>query len=169
MGKIALEETSKNLKEALAGESQTNRRYLAFAAQAEQEGYHQAARLFRALAEAETVHAMNYLQTMQAIKSTRENLKEALASETAAFQERYPKMIATAKSEGQKEAERNFAYACGAENSHAQLFKKALANLEEMLPVDLYICTICGYAQEGAPPEFCPVCKASKESFTRVD
>jgi rubrerythrin len=164
-----MEETSKNLQEALAGESQTNRRYLAFAAKAEQEGYHQAARLFRGLAEAETVHAMNYLQTMRAVKSTRENLKEALASETAAFQERYPKMIATAKSEGQKEAERNFTYACGAENSHAQLFKKALDSLEDMPPVDLYICAVCGYALEGAPPEICPVCKASKEFFKMVE
>jgi rubrerythrin len=164
-----MEETNKNLKEALAGESQTNRRYLAFAAKAAQEGYHQAARLFRGLAEAETVHAMNYLQTMRAVKSTRENLKEALASETAAFQERYPKMIATAKSEGQKEAERNFTYACGAENSHAQLFKKALDSLEDMPPVDLYICGVCGYAVEGAPPEFCPVCKASKEFFKMVE
>jgi rubrerythrin len=164
-----MEETNKNLKEALAGESQTNRRYLAFAAKAAQEGYHQAARLFRGLAEAETVHAMNYLQTMRAVKSTRENLQEALASETAAFQERYPKMIATAKSEGQKEAERDFTYACGAENSHAQLFKKALDSLEDMPPVDLYICGVCGYAVEGAPPELCPVCKASKEFFKMVE
>jgi rubrerythrin len=164
-----MEETSKNLKEAFAGESQTNRRYLAFAAKAEQEGYHQAARLFRGIAEAETVHAMNYLQTMKAVKSTRQNLKEALASEIAAFQERYPKMIATAKYEGQKEAERNFTCACRAEKSHAQLFKKALDSLEEMLPVDLYICAVCGYALEGAPPDICPVCKASKKFFKEVD
>jgi rubrerythrin len=164
-----MEETSKNLKEAFAGESQTNRRYLAFAAQAEQEGYRQVARLFRGLAEAETVHAMNYLKIMKAVKSTKENLKEALAGETAAFEERYPKMIATAKSEGQKEAERKFTYACGAEKSHAQLFKQALETLEEMLQADLYICSVCGYAIEATPPDVCPVCKAPKEFFNVVD
>jgi len=164
-----MEETNKNLKEAFAGESQTNRRYLAFAAKAEQEGYHQAARLFRGIAEAETVHAINYLHAMKAVKSTKENLQEALASETAAFHERYPKMIATAKSEGYYEAERSFIYACGAEKPHAQLFKKALETLEGMSQADLYICTICGYATEGTPPDICPVCKASKEFFKMVD
>jgi rubrerythrin len=163
-----MEETIKNLKEAFAGESQINRRYLAFAAKAAQEGYHQAARLFRGLAEAETVHAMNYLKIMKAVKSTRENLKEAMANETAAFQERYPEMIATAKSEGQKEAARSFTYACGAEKSHAQLFKQALETLEKMLQVDLYICAVCGYAIEGSPPDICPVCKSSKELFKMV-
>ncbi len=164
-----MEETNKNLKEAFAGESQTNRRYLAFAAKAEQEGYHQVARLFRGIAEAETIHAANYLQAMKTVKSTQENLKEALASENAAFQERYPKMVATARSEGHQEAERSFTYACGAEKSHAQLFKKVLETLEEMPQVDLYICIICGYTLEGDPPDICPVCKASKKFFKEID
>jgi rubrerythrin len=164
-----MEETSKNLKEAFAGESQTNQRYMAFAAEAEQEGYQQVARLFRGLAQAETIHAVNYLQAMKAVKNTKENLNMALAGESAAFQERYPKMIATAKSEGFQEAELSFTYACDAEKSHAQLFKKALENLEGMPQVDLYICSICGYAMEGAPPDICPVCKASKELFKEVD
>ena len=96
------------LKEAFAGESQANRKYLAFAAKADQEGFSQAARLFRAAAEAETVHAHAHLRALKGIKSTKENLQEAIAGETHEFKSMYPAMIETAKAEGNKEAERIF-------------------------------------------------------------
>ena len=97
-----------NLKEAFAGESQANRTYLAFAEKADREGYPQVARLFRAAAEAETIHALNHLRALKAIQTTAENLKSALAGEVAEFEQMYPRMIAAAQAEGHKEAERTF-------------------------------------------------------------
>ena len=96
------------LKEAFAGESQANRKYLAFAAKADQEGFSQAAKLFRAAAEAETVHAHAHLRALKGIRSTQENLQEAIAGETHEFKSMYPAMIEAAKAEGNKEAERSF-------------------------------------------------------------
>ena len=100
--------TENYLKEAFAGESQANRKYLAFAVKADQEGFPQAARLFRAAAEAETVHAHNHLRVLKGIRSTKENLQEAIAGETHEFQKMYPEMIEAAKAEGEKAAERSF-------------------------------------------------------------
>src|SRR5512144_257893 len=120
--------STQDLKDAFAGESQANRKYLAFAKQAEKDGYPQVARLFRAAAEAETVHAHNHLKALKAINSTADNLKEAIAGETAEFREMYPGMIAVAQAEGHKEALRSFEFANAVEKVHAQLFQKALAN-----------------------------------------
>ena len=119
-----------NLKEAFAGESQANRKYLAFAAKADQEGFAQAARLFRAAAEAETVHAHAHLRALKGIKSTKENLQEAVAGETHEFKSMYPGMIETAKAEGNKEAERTFNFANEVEKIHARLYQQMLDNLE---------------------------------------
>ena len=115
-----------NLKEAFAGESQANRTYLAFAEKADREGYPQVARLFRAAAEAETVHALNHLRALKAVQTTAENLKRALAGEVAEFEQMYPKMIAAAQAEGHKEAERTFKFANEVEKVHARLFQEAL-------------------------------------------
>ena len=115
-----MSKTDQFLKEAFAGESQANRKYLAFAAKADQEGYSQVARLFRAAADAETVHAHNHLRVLNGIKSTKENLQEAIAGETHEFKTMYPQMIETAKAEGQKAAERSFTYANLVENVHAK-------------------------------------------------
>ena len=111
------------LKEAFAGESQANRKYLAFAAKADQEGFSQVARLFRAAAEAETVHAHSHLKALNGIRGTKENLREAIAGETHEFKKMYPEMIEAAKTEGQKVAERSFNYANSVEKIHAQLIK----------------------------------------------
>src|SRR5512136_318648 len=125
-----MSKTEKNLKEAFAGESQANRKYLAFAAKAEQEGYKQAAKLFRAAAEAETVHAHNHLRELKGIKSTKENLQEAVAGETHEFKSMYPAMIEAAKAEANKEAERTFHFANEVEKIHAGLYQEMLNNLE---------------------------------------
>ena len=156
------------LMEAFAGESQANRRYLAFAKQAEKEGYHQAAKLFRAAAEAETVHAHAHLKVAGGIKTTAENLKEAIAGETHEFQKMYPEMIAAAQAEGHKAAERSFTYANEVEKVHAGLYEKALANLDKQENVDYFVCRVCGYTCENEPPEKCPVCGTAAKAFFKV-
>jgi rubrerythrin len=164
-----MEKSIADLKEAFAGESQANRKYLAFAEKADREGYPQVARLFRAAAHAETVHALNHLRALKAIGSTADNLKEAIAGESAEFQKMYPRMIADSKAEGHKEAERTFNFANEVEKVHARLYQKALETMEDKKLVDIYVCSVCGYTAEGEAPDTCPVCKAVKKMFTRID
>jgi rubrerythrin len=161
--------TEKNLLEAFAGESQANRRYLAFAKKADKEGYPQVARLFRAAAEAETVHAHAHLRALGHVKTTAENLKEAVAGETHEFKEMYPDMIAAAKEEKNKAAERSFAFANEVEKVHAGLYQKALDNLDSLEETDYHVCSVCGYTCEKEPPEKCPVCGAKSSAFFKVD
>ncbi len=162
--------TEQNLQEAFAGESQANRKYLAFAKQADQEGYPQAAKLFRAAAEAEAVHAHAHLRALSGIHNTRENLQEAVAGETHEFKSMYPAMIEIAKDEGDKAAERSFTYANTVEEVHAGLYQKMLGNLDEPSTVDCYyVCSVCGYTHENEAPETCPVCGAKQKAFFNVD
>jgi len=165
-----MSQTEQNLLEAFAGESQANRKYLAFAKKADQEGYPKIANLFRAAAEAETVHAHAHLRALKGIKSTAENLKEAIAGETHEFKSMYPGMIETAKSEGNKAAERSFNFANEVEKIHARLYQKALDGLDNPEDIECYyVCGVCGYTCENEPPETCPVCKANIKAFSRVD
>ena len=165
-----MSKTEDNLKEAFAGESQANRKYLAFAKKADREGYPQAAKLFRAAAEAETVHAHAHLRALGGIKSTAENLEEAFAGETHEFTEMYPEMIEDAKLEGKKAAERSFDFANKVEKIHADLYKKAMENLDNPEEVDCYyVCSVCGYTCENEAPGTCPVCGAKGNAFFRVD
>ena len=127
-----MSKSTDGLKEAFAGESQANRKYLAFAKQAEKEGFAQAAKLFRAAAAAETVHAHTHLRVLGGINSTAENLKEAIEGETFEFKSMYPKMIADAQAEGNKAAERSFQFANDVEKIHAGLYQNALDNLDNM-------------------------------------
>ncbi len=162
--------TKTNLEEAFAGESQANRKYLAFAKQADKEGYAQAAKLFRGAAEAETVHAHTHLRTLGGINSTAENLKEAIAGETFEFKEMYPGMIETAEAEAEKGALRSFSYANEVEKVHAELYQKALDSLENPADVDCYyVCGVCGYTIEDEAPDECPVCNSKKQAFFKVD
>jgi len=161
--------TEQHLKDAFAGESQANRKYLAFAKKADKEGYPQAAKLFRAAAEAETVHAHSHLRTLKGVKSTAENLKEAIAGETFEFKEMYPEMIATAKAEGNEAAVISFTYANDVEKVHADLYQKALDSLENPEETDIHVCSVCGMTVEGDPPDSCPVCHAKKKAFSKVD
>ncbi|KUG23551.1 rubrerythrin [hydrocarbon metagenome] len=159
-----------NLKEAFAGESQANRKYLAFAAKADQEGFAQAARLFRAAAEAETVHAHAHLRAFKGIKSTKDNLQEAVAGETHEFKSMYPAMIDTAKAEGNKEAERTFHFANEVEKMHAGLYQQMLNNLDNTKEsYNYYVCPVCGYTSEKEAPETCPICGAKGKMFRKVD
>ena len=161
--------TEENLQEAFAGESQANRKYLAFAKKADQEGYEQVAKLFRAAAEAETVHAHNHLRELKGIKSTKENLEEAINGESYEFQKMYPQMIKDAEAEGNKGAFRSFDFANKVEKVHAELYKKALDNLGKNEETDYYICQVCGMTVEGEAPDTCPVCGANKSMFKKID
>jgi rubrerythrin len=169
-GEKSMSKTEQNLLEAFAGESQANRRYLAFAKQADKEGYPAAAKLFRAAAEAETVHAHAHLRTLGGVKSTAENLKEAISGETHEFKSMYPTMIEVAKEEANKAAERSFSYANAVEEVHAGLYQKALDYLDNPPDVDsYYVCSVCGYTCENEAPDSCPVCGAKAKAFNRVE
>jgi rubrerythrin len=165
-----MSKTENNLLEAFAGESQANRKYLAFAKKADKEGHANAAKLFRAAAEAETVHAHAHLRVLRGVKTTRENLQEAIAGETHEFKNMYPEMIDSAKKEDDKAAERSFSFANAVEQVHAELYQKALDSLDNPDDVDCYyVCSVCGYTCENQAPELCPVCHAKSNVFSRVD
>jgi rubrerythrin len=161
--------TMDNLKEAFAGESQANRKYLAFAKKADEEGYAQVARLFRAAADAETVHAHAHLGVMKGVGSTEDNLHQAIDVETEEFESMYPGMMEEAKSEGNDAAYQSFAYANAVEKIHAGLYQKALDNLGSNETVDYYVCQYCGNTVEGEAPDKCPICGAPKNMFKKID
>lgn len=160
--------TTENLKAAFAGESQANRKYTAFAAKADKEGYPQAAKLFRAAADAETVHALKHLDVLGDVGSTPDNLKAAIAGETDEFERMYPDFIAEAVKEGDKRAETSFSNANEVEKIHARLYKEALDTLDDPELVDYYVCQVCGNTVEGEAPDVCPICGAPKSSFKLV-
>lgn len=167
-----MSKTEKNLKDAFAGESQANRKYLAFAKKAEQEGYKRAAKMFRAAAAAETVHAHAHLRELGGVKSTRENLQEAINGESYEFQNMYPQMIEDAKAEGSAGALKSFEYANAVEKVHAELYRKVLDSLEQdkgKAAGDFHVCQVCGYTVEGDAPDECPVCKSKKSAFSKVE
>lgn len=164
-----MNKTENNLREAFAGESQANRKYLAFAKQAEKEGYTQAAKLFRAAAAAETVHAHAHLRALKGIGTTRDNLKEAFAGETHEFKNMYPAMIKAAEDEGHKAAVQSFRYANEVEKIHAELYRKAMADPEGMEECDYYVCSVCGYTHEKEAPAKCPVCGAKASAFFKSE
>jgi len=164
--------TEDNLKTAFAGESQANRRYLAFAKKADEEGLRQVARLFRAAAEAETVHALNHLRAMGTVKGTKENLKQAIAGETYEFKEMYPPMVKEAEKEGKAQARVSFAFADKVEKVHADLYKKALeaASRGKDLPAkEMFVCPVCGNTFMGEAPGRCPICGTERSAFKRIE
>ncbi len=162
--------TSKHLMDAFAGESQANRKYLAYAKQADKEGHTAVAKLFRAAAAAETVHAHAHLRAAGGIGKTAENLKDAIAGETHEFKSMYPEMIADAEAEGSKDALRSFTYANAVEEIHAGLYQKALDTIDNPEAVDCYyVCGVCGYTVADEKPDTCPVCGSSGKIFEQVD
>lgn len=166
-----MSKTTEGLKDAFAGESQANRRYIAFARKAEEEGFPQVAKLFRAAAEAETVHALNHLRIMKEIRSTAENLDAAIEGETFEFTEMYPEYLRVANEEGESQAAWSFDVANKVEEIHAGLFSKAADALRgnvDLDEVDYYVCEVCGNTVEHVAPEKCPVCGASKKRFIQV-
>ncbi|MBN2549347.1 MAG: rubrerythrin family protein [Anaerolineales bacterium] len=167
-----MSETIESLKAAFAGESQANRRYLAYARKADEDGYPQVARLFRAVAAAETVHAHNHLRILGEINTTAENVQAAMAGENYEVVAMYPEFIKYAEAEEHKKALTSFKWALEVEKQHEVFFQEALEALqaEHDLPEDegYYICPFCGSTHRGAPPEKCPVCGAPGKKFERV-
>jgi rubrerythrin len=162
--------TEANLAQAFAGESQANRKYLAFAKKADQDGYPTIARLFRAAAEAETIHALGHLAAMDGVGSTIENLRAAFAGETEEYTSMYPPMLAQAEADGHK-ARRMFAYAVKAEEVHARLYKMAIdaaAEGRDLTGVDFYLCPVCGNIELGKAPETCSICGVKGERFIKL-
>ena len=164
-----MSKSEQHLRDAFAGESQANRKYLAFAKKADKEGYPQVAKLFRAAGAAETVHAHAHLRALGEIGNTADNLKVALEGETHEFKHMYPEMIADAKDEGNKTAERSFIFANEVEQVHAELYQNALDNLDSLEEADYYVCSVCGMTLENEAPDSCPVCSAKKSAFFKVD
>jgi len=161
--------TEKNLAYAFAGESKAYARNSAFAQKADQESYPQIARLFRAVAEAESVHATRYLTLMRGrIGSTEENLEAAFQNEIRANVDEYPRLIKDANAEGMEAAEKAFSQARDVESMHADLYKKAMNDMLSDRQTEYYVCQVCGYVAEDAPPETCPVCGAGTDAFKNV-
>ena len=164
--------TQENLQSAFAGESQANRKYLFFADKAEKEGHPQIARLFRAVAESETVHAYNHLKAMGGVGSTKDNLKTAISGEEYEFMEMYPDFTRQAASEKNMGARTSFEYAIAVEKIHHDLYQKALKDLdagEQPKNEPYFICQVCGNTVAGEAPERCPICGAPRSKFKRVE
>jgi rubrerythrin len=162
--------TESDLKAAFAGESQANRKYLAFAKKAEQEGFNNVARLFRTAAEAETIHALGHLNALDGVKSTAENLRAAMEGETYEYTEMYPPMLDMALKENHK-AKRMFGFAAKAEAVHAQLYKlasEAVAQGKDLSETKFYLCPVCGHIELGNPPDVCPICSTKGDKFIQV-
>ncbi|MBS3908322.1 MAG: rubrerythrin family protein [Actinobacteria bacterium] len=163
------EETLKNLKEAFAGESQANRTYLAFAAQADKEGFSQAAKLLRAAADSETVHALKHIAAIGKVGTTEENLKEAIDGENYEFQSMYPRMIEAAAGEEEKDAKMSFENANAVEKEHAKLFGEMLSDLAGAPAVEYWVCQNCGHVHIDEAPAKCPVCGWTRKFFKKID
>jgi rubrerythrin len=164
--------TNDNLKKAFAGESQANRKYTAFSIKAVEEKFFNTARLFRAIAEAETVHALNHLRAMNAVKSTKENLQEALSGEIYEFTEMYPDFIKTASEEKSSTANVSFNFANQVEKLHGKLYEKALESIENGKDIEtkmVFVCGVCGCTIENEAPGICPVCGAPKDKFKKIN
>jgi rubrerythrin len=169
MAELKGSKTEHDLLEAFAGESQANRKYLAFAEKAEQEGYPAVAKLFRAAAAAETIHAHAHLRALGGIRTTADNLREALNGETHEFTAMYPQMIEAAAAEGFDTAQRSFRFANAVEKVHAALYQQAIDNLGKNTAADYYVCKVCGNTIDGAPHGPCSVCQALPAAFFRID
>lgn len=162
--------TEDNLKGAFAGESQAHMRYLIFANKAEEEGRANVARLFRAIAYAEQVHATNHFTTLGMVLSSADNLQAAINDETYEVEEMYPAYKAVAELQAERGALQSFYYALEAEKIHAAMYQKArqavLAGKDVELK-DVFICSVCGYTVEGTAPDRCPICGAVKDKFRK--
>jgi rubrerythrin len=168
-----MSKTYDDLQAAFAGESMANRKYLAYAEKAEKDGFPQAARLFRAAAAAETVHAHNHYKAMGKVKSTLENLQDAIEGEHYEVASMYPEFLADALEENEnKKAIRSFEYALEVEKTHENLYTQMRAALEagkDVEEVEYWVCKTCGHTHVGEAPDDCPVCGAKKNLFFKVD
>ena len=162
--------TEKALNEAFAGESMAHMKYLAFAAQAEKEGFKKVANLFKAIAYAEQVHATNHAKTLGLLKKTVENLQAGIDGENFEIEEMYPAYKATAELQGEKTALRMIVWALESEKDHESMYKEALENVSKGEDVDfeeVYVCPVCGHTHIGKPTEKCPLCGVPAEMYVK--
>ena len=167
-----MSESVSNLKAAFADESQANRQYLAFAKRAKEEGLPNIAKLFRAVAEAETVHAMNHLRNTNELDTTINNLTKAVSGETFEYTKMYPEYIAIARREGNIAAEWSFNVASQVEEIHARLFQQALQVLTsntDIPALEYFVCQVCGHTIQEAAPDMCPICMAPRSQYLKVE
>lgn len=158
--------TLDNLMAAFAGEAEANRKYLAYAKKAEKEGKLNAAKLFKAASDAETIHALKHFEVAGKIGSTVVNLKDAVEGETHEYKDMYPDFVKTAETEGNTAALRSFTFAMKAEEVHARLYKEALETLDQTEEVFYYLCPVCGNI-EKAVPDKCSICGAPGDKFIK--
>ena len=159
-----------NLKNAFAGESQAHMRYIIFAKKAEEEGFPNVSRLFKAISYAEQVHATNHFDVLGMIRGSTDNLQAAIDGETYEINEMYPAFNTVAKLQEEKGAQRTTDWTLQAEKIHASMYQKARQAVESSKDIKLgtvYICDSCGYTVEGEAPNRCPVCGATKEKFRK--
>ena len=164
--------TADNLKEAFAGESQANQKYLAFAKKAQEEGLTMVGKLFRAAAAAETVHAQNHLRVDRGIGDTAANLKAAMAGESEEFTSMYPGFVAEARKAGQDKAVETFDLAMQVEKIHHGLYSKAAVNVaagKDLPYANMFVCRGCGNTVENVAPDKCPICGAPKSWFMWIE
>jgi rubrerythrin len=159
--------TLKHLKDGFVAESQAHQRNVAFAIKADMDGYRQVARLFRAIAEAEGVHAFHHLRLLGGVSDTQENLESAFERENVAGNT-YPQFIIDANEEGNSQVAKIFGYSRDVERGHAKLYEKALEHMLADVDTEYYVCSVCGYVSDGTLPEECPICDAPAEKFRKV-
>ncbi|MFH2007713.1 MAG: rubrerythrin family protein [bacterium] len=164
-----MSQTDKNLEAAFLGEAKASMRLLGFAERAEEDEYAQVAKLFRAIAAAEQIHAIKHLRQLKIIGDTEENLQRAFESEKTVSENVYPEFIRQAEEDGNRAAAIGFSHARDAEAVHAKLYKKVISHMVAEEESEYHVCKICGYVADGEPPEECPVCGAKREHFFRVD
>ncbi len=184
------EQTLKNLLAAFNGESNASARYAAFAIKADEEGYLKVGSLFRAASRAEQIHANNHAEVIQklggkaaatieaaVVKSTVENLQEAIAGELYEVDVMYPDFLNEAEAQKNAAARRTFLFAFEAEKEHAQLFTKALEHIQHCVDqscqklsnkATYYVCPVCGFTADKVEFDRCPVCGHKKEEFELV-
>jgi rubrerythrin len=163
--------TADNLRSAFAGESQANQTYTAYAKKADIEGYPQIARLFRAAAAAEQVHAQAHLRVLDQVKGTGENLQSAIAGEASEFTAMYPGFVSEAEAEGNDDAVMSFKNALAVEKIHHRLYSEALKSLDagsDLSPSPIFVCGVCGNTVPGEAPEKCPICGAPRKRFSEI-
>ena len=158
--------TYENLMAAFAGESQANRKYLAYSKKAEKEGNLNAAKLFKAASDAETIHALKHFEVAGKVAGTADNLKDAVAGETHEYKEMYPDFVTEAEAAGNQAAVMSFKFAMAAEEVHARLYQEALENLDSKEEVFYYLCPVCGNIEKSIP-EKCPICGVPGSKFIK--
>jgi rubrerythrin len=162
--------TEKALQEAFAGESMAHMKYLGFSEVSEREGFSNMSRLFKAIAYAEQVHAINHARNLGVLKATKDNIESCIEGETFEVDEMYPAYDAVAKLQSEKGAQTAIRFAFEAEKIHAELYKNSKIEIDKGKDIDaaeIYACPVCGFTHIGQPPEKCPVCGAPNDKFKK--